>query len=261
MSIPPLKGQFSPGKHKFSEVIDWIVRTFEGHPQSSLQINALSSEAGIEKRRLYDLVNVLIACGICTKIDTHLYRWHGLSAFRAAAKQIGREIETRAMRHGMKSLFLLPESPTIGVLTSGFIGMFLHFGPAQINIRDAAILMSSDEVGVKPICRRLYLVAFLLEQLGLVRHSGSIGGYEFSPDLTMITIEIVSEMAMTKQFPPGSIAGQLNRIEEPFVRRLHIQRRAELAKIVRSRTGQLGQTEESLPDPQLPRTIPLIDVQ
>jgi hypothetical protein len=163
------------------------------------------------------------------------------------------------MHQGLESLLRLPESPTIGVLTSGFVGLFLHLGPAQISIRDAAVLMSSNQAGAKSICRRLYLVAFLLEHLGLARHSESIGEYEFTPDLAKITVEILSELATTRQFAPGSIAAHLNRIEEPFVRSLHAARRVELGKIVRSRTGQLGQTDEWLPESHLRNAIPFVD--
>jgi hypothetical protein len=246
----------SPGKHTFSEVIDWIVRTFESHPHSSLQLNSLVTETGVEKRRLYDLVNVLIACGICTKTDTHTYLWLGLNSFRSTARRIAREIESRSMRYELEKLFVLRDSPAIGVLTSSFIGVFLHFGPSEINIRDAAVLMSADEASAKPIRRRLYLVAFLLEHLGLVKHSDAIGGYEFAADISSIAIEVLGELAAAQQFPPDSIAYQLNRIEKPYLRRLHANRRMELAKLVRMRTGQITHTQDAFAEAPLARIMP-----
>jgi hypothetical protein len=255
MALLCLKSQISPGKHTFSEVIDWIVRTFESHPHSTLQLNSLVTETGIEKRRLYDLVNVLIACGICTKTDTHSYLWLGLSAFRSTARRIAREIENRSMQYDLEKLFVLRDSPAIGVLTSSFIGVFLHFGPAEINIRDAAVLMSADEASAKPIRRRLYLVAFLLERLGLVKHSDAIGGYEFATDISSIAIEVLGELAAAQQFPPNSIAYQLNRIEKPYIRRLHANRRTALARLIRMRTGQMAHTQDRFLEAKMPRII------
>jgi hypothetical protein len=134
------------------------------------------------------------------------------------------------MRYDLEKLFVLCDSPVIGVLASSFIGLFLHFEPAEINIRDAALLMSADETSANPIRRRLYLVAFLLEHLGLLKHSDTIGGYEFTADISSITIEVLGELAAAPQFPPNPIAYQLNRIEKPYIRRLHANRRMELAQ-------------------------------
>jgi hypothetical protein len=242
-------------KNDFSGFIEALVRRFETHSQIPLQINTLAAETGIEKRRLYDLVNVLVACGICAKTDSHTYCWLGLAAFRSAAKRIAKEVETRAIRHDIQNLFLVQDSPPIGILTSTFIGLSLYLGPTEINICEAALLISRDNTRSKPIRRRLYLVAFLLERLGLLLHTETIGGYEFAMDLAIVATEALSEVATEEELPPTSIAAHLNRIEESFVRRLQKIRREECAGIIRRRTAQIDEVPELMTEIQFQRLV------
>lgn len=227
----------SPSRRKsgFSEFIDKLLRCLEDSSRHYIQINSIATETGVEKRRLYDLMNVLVACGVCIKTDTHTYCWEGLARARAALAQNLREIELRSLSEPIDKLFLLPDSPPIGTLATYFVGVFLFTGARRLNIRDAALLMSPDEDHSKPVLRRLYLVAYLLEHIGILRHAQCIGEYELDADIDEIASSVLAGLARDGEFPPDTIEYRMNRLDGKFLRRLHEQRREEFERIARMR--------------------------
>jgi hypothetical protein len=114
--------------------------------------------------------------------------------------------------------------------------MFLHLGLRELNIRDAALIMAPDEDRAKPVRRRLYLVAYLLEHIGLLKHSQKIGEYKLVADLLRTTMDAISELLKEGEFPPDSITYQLSRIDETFVTRLHSERHVEFSRVLRMKT-------------------------
>lgn len=228
----------------FSEFIDQLIRKYENNPSSTIQINSLSMENTIEKRRLYDLLNVLVACDICTKADSHNYMWNSIKNGKTAVSRISYELESRAIRESVEDIFVLPDSPSIGLITTRFIGVFLYLNIKSLNIRDAALAMSSDESHFKPILRRLYLVAYLLERIGLFQHSQKIGEYELDVDIKSICIESLEKLAKSQEFPPDSIEYQLNRFGENYLDLIYKTRRMNFIDHLRARKAeQVTETE------------------
>lgn len=223
----------SKRKSDFSVFITTLMQRYEESPQQYLQINTLSTETGVEKRRLYDLMNVLVACGICSKTNTHTYRWEGRASFHSAFVQIMKETEIRSIRYPLDTLFLLPESPPIGTVTSYFLGIFGFLGMNTIGIRDAAVLMAPDDEKSKQVLRRLYLVAYLLEHTVLTKHSQNMGEYTIAEDLPSLTTSVIEEIVSEGEYGPDRIENKLNRIDANFVRNLYEHRRREFAKLLR----------------------------
>ena len=168
----------SSRRNDFSSFIDKLLQHYEGHQGSDIQVNSLALDNHFEKRRLYDLLNVLAACDICSKYDTHTYKWNTILNIHRTVEKIAADFETKALSGTIEDIFRLPDSPSIGVITHKFIGTFLFFNMKIISIRDVAMLMAIDQCHFKPILRRLYLVAYILERIGLFKHSQKKGTYQ-----------------------------------------------------------------------------------
>ena len=231
-------------KHDFSTFIDNLIQRFEASPGTPLQINSLSHQSGVEKRRLYDLMNVLVACGVCTRRDTHTFTWNGISSFHIAMQSISKDIEEKALiqKHPNK-LFLLPDSPSIGLIAVTFIAIYLYLGVHTYNIRDAAFLMSNGEESSKPILRRLYLVTFLLERIGILKHSQKIGEYSINEDIEAITQRTITNMQREEKFSPDSIEFQLSRFGNNYMESLYSKRQGVISRCMGIKT-YLNQNNE-----------------
>lgn len=242
------KGKILPAKRNmdFSEFIDHLIRKYENKPGSMIQINSLSSESSIEKRRLYDLLNVLVACDICDKTDSHNYIWKSINNKINAVEQISYDLENKAIHHyTVEDIFILPDSPSIGLITTRFIGVFLYLNINSLNIRDAALAMATDETHFKPILRRLYLVAYLLERIGLFKHSQKIGEYQLDFDIQATCIKSLEDLARNQIIPADSIEYQLNRFDEHYLQTKFKSRRENFIGHLRKRKAE--QTTENDP--------------
>ncbi|OHS96362.1 hypothetical protein TRFO_10023 [Tritrichomonas foetus] len=115
------------------------------------------------------------------------------------------------------ALFRLNEGPSIRSITSKFLMYFFFTGNRIVNLRDCATLMGSDEKREKPILRRLYLVAFHLERIGLIKHSQCNAEYEFIGELESIIDETYQQLSANNEYPAFSVRGLLNKIPKSYV--------------------------------------------
>ncbi|OHT09721.1 hypothetical protein TRFO_21226 [Tritrichomonas foetus] len=253
IKIIPMKTKQPKSKIKrrndFSEFIDTLIQRFEASPSIPLQINSLSNESGVEKRRLYDLMNVLVACGVCTRRDTHTFAWNGISASKDTLQQISKDFEERSIRDRPEQIFLLPDSPAIGLISTTFIATFLYMGVKTLGIRDASLIMANDEEHSKPILRRLYLVAFLLERIGILTHSQKIGEYSLNENIEKITEQSLTDLAKENKFSPDSIEFQLSRFGKNYMMKLYKSRQLAFARQLQIRTRTKTNTETLIINP------------
>ncbi|KAH0791803.1 hypothetical protein GPJ56_004297 [Histomonas meleagridis] len=232
-------------KQNFSEFVKNFLKSHENDVNTIIQINQLSNESGIEKRRLYDFMNVLVACGICSKFNTHSYQWNGLHCLNNLVSNISHEIEVRAIREDPTFLFNLPKSPTIGNLVNSFLGVFVYFGIPSFHIKDIALLFSDDEEKSKPMLRRLYLVSFLLERIGIMKHSTKVGECQIDVDLNQTMKTTFETMSKNSEFPPDCIEHQLNRFDDLYITRLRIDRREQLVNHLQMRVDKIRKNNKS----------------
>ena len=211
-------------KNTFGSFVDSVIQFYSDKAGNAIQINQISIESGVEKRRLYDLFNVFTACGVCTKNGTHSYLWKGLDKIETTLREIACETEKISMIGTPTSFFVLSDGPSIKAITKKFLMYYFYTGKNTINLRDAANLMGGDEKREKPILRRLYLVTFLLERLGIIKHSLLNAEYEFIRDLNKIINETCQKMAKTREFPPESILNLMNRVPPNIIKKLHKSR-------------------------------------
>lgn len=228
----------------FSKFVNFLIDKSERDPSHPIQINKLASEHGVEKRRLYDLMNVLVACDICVKTDSHIYRWLTVRNARSAVQRISKENELKAITIPISDLLTLPDSPSIGLMTSTFISAFVLFNVTIMNIREVAILLSSAKNHPKPILRRLYLVAFLLERVGLLRHRQKVGDYEIDVNIEETCLRSIRELAREGLFPPYTVEHYLSRIDAHFIRVLFRERERCLVAL-RQQKGRIDEGDQA----------------
>lgn len=207
-----------PHRRDFKEFVDTMIQSNAVRPNPAIQVGEIALQSGIEKRRLYDLMNVLVSCDVCMKVDTRTYRWLSLGNVGSAIFRIAGQVEIAAREKCFEEMFRLQESPSIGLMATTFIGTFLYFNAQTMNIRTVAWMMANDRAHFKPIIRRLYLVAFLLERIGLFRHDQKIGDYRILIAVDEVCRTNLVRMGREKRFAAESIDGYLNRLDEPYLR-------------------------------------------
>lgn len=209
-------------KHEYSCFIKCLVRQLELSRSVPL---CFSGIANCDKRRLSDLYNIFDGLGAFDHVSDRLVAWRGLDSVAGVFVRRGVENEIRSHRETITELFCVGASPSLSVLVAKFISLYVYLGIDCLNIQDVSVLMAESSDYVKKILRRLYLVVFVLEQIGVIEHGFAYSNYVIKQPLDLIISEIFREVARAGLFPEDSVEALLNRLDIVYIRNLHMGRR------------------------------------
>ena len=226
-------------KFSYAEIIDNIIPEAQKDPHHQLFIKNLSIEKGYEKRRLYDLFNVLSVYDLCEKSGSNVYIWKGIENMNNALVRIGKEVETEALEGNYQVILKLPEPASLVLIAKRFISVFIFLGANKLQIHDMSTVMAPSTVSPKKILRRLYLVAHILEHLKTLKRTSIIGEYELTFDIRTITERVLNEMQENDEFPPDSLYSRLSRLEDRCINQVYKQRLQTYRLLIESRNHNL----------------------
>jgi len=183
---------------------------------STLSIDDVSDALQVERRRIYDIINILESVQIVTRSAKNTYRWHGednLAVFFAQSQQecfnndpeeckrngILKENTYRSDHDFVEDEFDEKKEKSLGKISVNFIRLFL-LGNVSIDLTEVSdrILGSRTALNVpeghpkkaeadkraakalKTKIRRLYDVANVLQSIGVVAKKNSGGSYSSS---------------------------------------------------------------------------------
>lgn len=227
-------------KGNLTYFIPQMIQLYEGHSSAIIQLNEMSSFAGIEKRRLYDLFNTLSALDVCRKIGTHRYVWEGMNQIPKKLVSLGVDIELNSMSCQNEGLFHIMDSPHIKNLTEEFVKFMIYYGIETFILKDIAVMMANSSENSKSLLRRLYLVAFYFERIGIISHNEKSGEYRFCYNATDILISVYSELKENSNLPEYSIFYQINEISEPVLRSMIENRKVCYQKLFSMNSSNAG---------------------
>lgn len=218
---------------RFADIVRQLLDQFNREKPDAIHVIRLSKQIQIEKRRLYDLFNILTALKVCNRMDNagHGFRWNTLDVIPDAIKDIFIETEMQIMEKGFKSLFPLGASPSLGSLTKALLSVFFYTGLTKVNVKLMAILFAEKSIRFKQMLRRLYLVAFFLEQLDIMKRTAAIGEYEILFDLKQYTIDAYEKMKKMNTFPYTSIENYLSKIDTAYIQSTQQVRQKEMLSL------------------------------
>jgi hypothetical protein len=184
----------------------------------------------IPHRRAYDFFNLLNAVGVCASVERGSLRWVGASEVFKTLKEVYAQLEILDFTQNMRALFHAGPSPTLGILGSRFVCLFLYLGVEVLSMRQAVRLFRNPKTDVRSLERRMCLVLNFLEALGAVVHTSKTSEYRLTIDRT----EIV-EYAMNKKkqysghTAAASIENLLNRYDSTFLAQMYKKREERYA--------------------------------
>ncbi|XP_050673394.1 transcription factor E2F7-like [Leptidea sinapis] len=156
-----------------------------GNGTMELQLDCTAARLGVEKRRMYDIINILEAmqCAVHKKKNTYL--WHGASRLNSFLKMLKKQGENLRLSEVLRGRAPKPPAPkhkTLGVLAQRFLMLFLVEPPNRlINLEMAvSVLIDTNSKSKSTLSpeqldrqhkskvRRLYDIANVLISIGLI---------------------------------------------------------------------------------------------
>ncbi|XP_057769471.1 E2F transcription factor-like E2FE isoform X2 [Salvia miltiorrhiza] len=172
-----------------------FLRLYDREGVDSIGLDAAALQLGVERRRIYDIVNILEGIGVLQKKEKNQYTWKGFAAISGALEVLKEQGEKEEFHtyitnvSNEKERSLLSDSKTecpdkcsksdkehrreksLGLLTQNFVKLFLCSEVEIISLDGAALALlgdSHDRTAMRTKVRRLYDIANVFSSMGLI---------------------------------------------------------------------------------------------
>ncbi|XP_050393625.2 transcription factor E2F8 [Patella vulgata] len=175
-----------------------FLQRYPDYPEGNIEVclDEVARELNVERRRIYDIVNVLESVEIVSRIAKNKYAWHGktnlvttLGKLKMLAEKEGfgdqiqqvkehefyRELNTPRDIELLDKTFMRKDK-SLGIMSQKFLMLFLISKPKTVNLDISAKILIGDpnidkteNSKFKTKIRRLYDIANILTSLDLIR--------------------------------------------------------------------------------------------
>lgn len=107
-----------------------------GNGTVEIQLDSTAARLGVEKRRMYDIINILEAMQCAVHKRKNTYLWHGGSRLNSFLKMLKKQGENLRLSEALRGRAAKPPAPkhkTLGVLAQRFLMLFLVEPPVSFN--------------------------------------------------------------------------------------------------------------------------------
>lgn len=150
-----------------------------------IQLDSTAARLGVEKRRMYDIINILEAMQCAVHKRKNTYLWHGGSRLNTFLKMLKKQGESMRLSDALRGRAPKPPTPkhkTLGVLAQRFLMLFLVEPPNTLinlemavrvlidtsNKNKTALSPEQQDRQHKSKVRRLYDIANVFISIGLI---------------------------------------------------------------------------------------------
>ena len=136
-------------------------------------ISQMCSEFGFQKRRLYDVINVLEPVGICKKTSVDTIQWNGLHKVPQYLIRLQKKYRLNSPSTTLGDIFSLSDDKCISIshLTVSFVLMFFALKQRSLEIKHIGAFLSKTNGRYKTTLCKLYQIAHILEAASIIEKS------------------------------------------------------------------------------------------
>ena len=169
----------------FRKSIHEFIEYAEKCPSKTHTISTISEKYQIQRRRLYDFVNVLEAAGACTKTSVDTIYWDGL--YNVSIKLSNLYLLSQSLRAQLNFNMIFRDKNSISIshLTENFLLCFFLSKTNTIYIKRICAFLSRENGRYKTTLCKLYQISHILEAAGIISKSSLPGEMFITPSFLM----------------------------------------------------------------------------
>ena len=205
--------------------IQHLVAFMEATPNVSHAISILSQRFAIKRRRLYDIINVLMSIGCCQKSCLDQIIWLGKNQITEKIIQLKESKKLSDPNLTLSEMF--PVNGCIGIsnLTTSFILLFFALKTNRLDLRFISQYFSRQTTRYKTTLCKLYQICFILGAVSVTTRTTQV--CEVLLNEPYYNDDIITNENELKSNEPLSIDFLLNRPRNDFSTNYISQRRKD----------------------------------
>ncbi|GIX87303.1 transcription factor E2F7 [Caerostris extrusa] len=143
-----------------------------------VSLDDVCSKLDVERRRLYDIVNVFESVDMLKKEAKNKYKWFGQTYLKSALYKIKLAAEHENVLAKLK--FVFKKEKSLAIMSQRFLMLFLVSSSKVISLGVAAKVLNGFQktersAQIKTQIRRLYDIANVLSSIGIIQKDVTVG--------------------------------------------------------------------------------------
>jgi hypothetical protein len=147
----------------------------QGLPSNAFTITQLVDDFSLQRRRIYDVLNVFEAIGCTKKSSSDTFTWLGLNNIRPTMDLLQESSGAASADMPMVRIIPTEVSISMGQLTISFLLCFLSLHVTVLDIKEVGYFISRDNNRFKRTLCKLYQIIQILETIGIVKRGEKCG--------------------------------------------------------------------------------------
>ncbi|OHT04677.1 hypothetical protein TRFO_27756 [Tritrichomonas foetus] len=194
---------------QFSQSISNFVARAEERNDKLYTLDQLSNTYKIQRRRIYDVLNVMEAIGACQRTVSDSIIWLGLDNVRSLLFKLQKENGVNQADNPI--VMIVPNNVCIsmGQLTQSLLLCFLSLQTKSLDIKQVSYFLSRTNNRYKTTLCKLYQITHILEAIGIISHKNKVG--EVCINDSFFAVIPISHTVEIQGHSPYSIESLLNR--------------------------------------------------
>ena len=188
----PMQMASPKGTDSFRTSILMLIDALEREPRQTYLISQVCTRFNFQRRRFYDVVNVLEAAGCCHKSSVDSFIWLGINNIKQGLTKLAKDNSINDPEKTLDDIFLSEDSVTISKLTQNFLLTFITLNKTILDIKQISTFLSRNNGRFKTTLCKLYQISHILEVAGIIGK-------------TMVP----GEVSLSERFFPDSISGHV----------------------------------------------------
>jgi hypothetical protein len=152
----------------FRSSIQAFITGFKRNPPGRYEISVIRELYRFQKRRLYDVINVLVAIGCCSKALPEAIEWHGLEKVPETVAKLRQSVRMVKGKADLYSIIPAGRAICISTFTAALIQCFVAQNKQVLNIKRLGSLLSRRNGRTRTTLCKLYQICYILEAIGVI---------------------------------------------------------------------------------------------
>ena len=162
------KGKSEKKSVAFQQSISNFIDYVKDNKEENHRILNICNQFNFQRRRFYDVLNILEALGTCHKMNTDTFSWLGMDKILPTIREKIQEKGILNPGVTLNSIFPMEEKIFISKLTINFLLCFVALREQCLSLQSVAQFLSRNNNRFKTTLCKLYQIVYILVLIGVI---------------------------------------------------------------------------------------------